>query len=79
MYVCININIYIYIPFLTGEVLETNNFMLAVDNRVLMCNIPNFILGLSALFSVYYILNIQYPVESASTLEFIQRYFTCAY
>ncbi|CAG5996432.1 unnamed protein product, partial [Menidia menidia] len=33
---------------------------------------PTFVTGLAALFSMYYIFNLQYQEEAACTLEFIQ-------
>ncbi|CAL8238261.1 unnamed protein product [Merluccius merluccius] len=36
---------------------------------------PTFMTGLAALFSLYYIFNLQYQEDAACTLEFIQRRF----
>ncbi|KAF4105642.1 hypothetical protein G5714_013304 [Onychostoma macrolepis] len=36
---------------------------------------PTFLTGLAALFSLYYIFNLQYQEEAASTQEFLQRRF----
>ena len=47
--------------------------MLAIDGIIVNNNIDGFIIGLSMLFSAYYIFNI-YPSEADATLEFIKRY-----
>ncbi|XP_072565115.1 uncharacterized protein [Paramormyrops kingsleyae] len=54
---------------------SSSRFMLAVDHKVVNDNIPTFISAICLLFASYYCLNIHYPVDLCSTLEFLQRCF----
>ncbi|XP_019909203.3 uncharacterized protein LOC105030828 isoform X2 [Esox lucius] len=57
-------------PPLTAE-----HFMVAVDQTIVNGTISNFTDALLMMFALYYCLNINYPVEMAATLEFLQRCF----
>ncbi|KAL6459489.1 hypothetical protein MHYP_G00329610 [Metynnis hypsauchen] len=46
----------------------SRQFMVCSDRKI-----PTFISALCLMFGSYYCLNIHYPVELASTLEFLQR------
>ncbi|XP_054867130.1 uncharacterized protein LOC118469919 [Amphiprion ocellaris] len=50
-------------------------FMLSVDRKVVNDLIPTFISAICLMFGSYYCLNIHYPMELGSTLEFLQRCF----
>jgi hypothetical protein len=52
--------------------ISATQFALLVDKRV-VGRYNNYLTALSMLFSIYYMLNIEYPVEASCTLEFIQR------
>lgn len=47
--------------------------MLAVDQQVQIDFIEDFLSGFAVLFAAFYVFNIEYPEESRSVLEFIQR------
>ncbi|XP_076875209.1 uncharacterized protein LOC143525314 isoform X2 [Brachyhypopomus gauderio] len=53
----------------------SRQFMVCVDRKIMNGQIPTFISALCLMFGSYYCLNIHYPVELASTLEFLQRCF----
>lgn len=56
------------------ERVSAGRWMISLDGHVLFEGLqPTFVSGLAALFSVYYIFNLQYQGEAACTLEFIQR------
>ncbi|XP_039626043.1 uncharacterized protein LOC120539725 [Polypterus senegalus] len=50
-------------------------FMLGIDRQITTKHIPTFISALCMMFCSFYCFNIHYPVELASTLEFLQRCF----
>ncbi|XDV22738.1 hypothetical protein PO909_027581 [Leuciscus waleckii] len=51
-------------------------WMISLEGRIICEGVqPTFLSGLAALFSLYYIFNLQYQEEAASTLEFLQRRF----
>ncbi|KAF4101576.1 uncharacterized protein LOC131524703 [Onychostoma macrolepis] len=50
-------------------------WMISLEGRIICGVQPTFLTGLAALFSLYYIFNLQYQEEAASTLEFLQRRF----
>ncbi|KAL7645497.1 UNVERIFIED_CONTAM: hypothetical protein RMT77_003883 [Armadillidium vulgare] len=50
-----------------------DRFMLAVDQQVQIDFIEDFLSGFAVLFAAFYVFNIEYPEESKSVLEFIQR------
>ncbi|XP_042227354.1 uncharacterized protein LOC121869853 [Homarus americanus] len=52
-----------------------NTFMLAIDGIIVNDHVSTFDSGLAMLSVAYYILNIKYPIETAATMEFIQRCF----
>lgn len=56
-----------------GEVLTSTQWMLSIEGRVVMGLQPNFLAGISALFSSYYNFNLVYQEHACYTLEFIQR------
>ncbi|KAL6465864.1 hypothetical protein MHYP_G00259970 [Metynnis hypsauchen] len=53
----------------------SRQFMVCSDRKIMNGQIPTFISALCLMFGSYYCLNIHYPVELASTLEFLQRCF----
>ncbi|XP_022077878.1 uncharacterized protein LOC110971785 [Acanthochromis polyacanthus] len=53
----------------------STRFMLSVDRKVVNDLIPTFISAICLMFGSYYCLNIHYPMELGSTLEFLQRCF----
>ncbi|XP_045111999.1 uncharacterized protein LOC123505044 [Portunus trituberculatus] len=55
--------------------LYASKYMLSIDGVIVNEDIATFAAGLAMLFASYYNLNIMYPAECASTLEFIQRCF----
>ncbi|XP_076829787.1 uncharacterized protein LOC143475749 isoform X2 [Brachyhypopomus gauderio] len=48
-------------------------FMVAVDQVVVMERISTFTSAMVSMFMMYYIMNIDYPAEVCTTLEFLQR------
>lgn len=55
--------------------LTASVYMVAVDQMIVNDHLLSFTKALYLTFSLYYILNISYPVELGATLEFLQRYF----
>ncbi|CAM1312336.1 Uncharacterised protein g5950 [Pycnogonum litorale] len=58
-------------------ILESERYMLAVDQKVVCEEISDFSSGLAMLFAAFYVFNIMYPEEAGTALEFIQRCFVC--
>ncbi|KAF6738297.1 hypothetical protein FQA47_016967, partial [Oryzias melastigma] len=54
---------------------SAGKFMLSLDRNLVEANITSFISALCMMFASYYNFNIHYPLELASTLEFLQRCF----
>ncbi|KAK9967219.1 hypothetical protein ABG768_001627 [Culter alburnus] len=50
-------------------------FMLSIDHKVVNDQITDFISAICLMLGSYYCLNIHYPLELGSTLEFLQRCF----
>lgn len=51
-------------------------WMISLEGRIICEGVqPTLLSGLAELFSLYYILNLQYQEEAESTLEFLQRCF----
>ncbi|KAI9537330.1 hypothetical protein NQZ68_026460 [Dissostichus eleginoides] len=60
----------------TGQVTTGRRWMITLEGRVIFEGItPTFLTGLTAVFAIYYVFNLQYQEEAACTLEFIQRRF----
>ncbi|XP_026067496.1 uncharacterized protein LOC113049397 isoform X3 [Carassius auratus] len=53
--------------------LTASVYMVAVDQMIVNYHLLSFTEALYLMFSLYYILNISYPVELGATLEFLQR------
>ncbi|XP_036938880.1 uncharacterized protein LOC119010651 isoform X2 [Acanthopagrus latus] len=53
--------------------LTTGEFMVAVDQMVVMERISTFTDAMASMFMMYYVMNIDYPAEVCATLEFLQR------
>ncbi|CAM4605085.1 unnamed protein product [Leuciscus chuanchicus] len=53
--------------------LTASVYMVAVDQTIINDHLLSFTEALYLMFSLYYILNISYPVELGATLEFLQR------
>ncbi|KAM9434070.1 uncharacterized protein Hap1MRO34_002798 [Clarias gariepinus] len=49
-------------------------FMLSIDHKVVNDQITDFISAICLMLGSYYCLNIHYPLELGSTLEFLQRF-----
>lgn len=63
--------------FVTGDsVLQAKTWMLTMEGRVIIQpqELMDFSSALAVLFGCYYVFNVQYQEEAASTLEFIQRF-----
>ncbi|XP_066963155.1 uncharacterized protein [Macrobrachium rosenbergii] len=56
-------------------VLQANQFMVAVDGRVINSDLTSLVAAMSMVFAAYYIFGIHYPSEASVTLEFMQRCF----
>lgn len=63
-----------YVYLCLGDVLTATNWMLSIESQVVVGPHQNFVAGLAAFFSCYYIFNLVYQEEASNTLEFIQRY-----
>lgn len=64
---------FMFMFFAGSSCYSSTRFMLAVDREVVNDNIPTFISAICLMFGSYYCLNIHYPVDLCSTLEFLQR------
>ncbi|CAL8361427.1 unnamed protein product [Arctogadus glacialis] len=53
----------------------SETFMLSIDRKVVNDHITSFTSAICLMFGSYYCLNIHYPVDLRSTLEFLQRCF----
>ncbi|XP_048019935.1 uncharacterized protein LOC125251074 [Megalobrama amblycephala] len=61
-----------------GEsILGAKKWMLSIDGRVVLQlnDRSDFTHALAVFFASYYVFNMEYPEEAATTLEFIQRFF----
>ncbi|XP_038568450.1 uncharacterized protein LOC119898317 [Micropterus salmoides] len=59
-----------------GEILRgADMWVMSMEGACVMGPHSNLLHGLAAVFAAYYVFNLQYPAEAASTLEFIQRAF----
>ncbi|XDV33478.1 hypothetical protein PO909_003877 [Leuciscus waleckii] len=61
-----------------GEsILGAKKWMLSIEGRVVLqlSDCSEFTSALAVLFASYYVFNMEYPEEAATTLEFIQRFF----
>lgn len=59
---------------ITGtSIMDARQWMLSVEGEVVMRG-TDFIIGLSVLFAIYYVLNMKYEPAVESSLEFMQRY-----
>ncbi|XP_067296101.1 uncharacterized protein [Pseudorasbora parva] len=58
-----------------GDMIKPTAWMLSIEGQVVMGPHTDVITGIASMFSSYYCFNLQYPEESACTLEFIQRCF----
>ena len=47
-----------------------------MDQTVAVRGIKSPLQAIEVMFAMYYVLNIAYPVEAGTTLEFVQRYVT---
>lgn len=60
--------------FAGNSLLTAKMFMVAVDQVVVSEQLPCFTNAVQMMFCSYYLHSIDYPVELAATLEFLQRY-----
>ncbi|KAK2915632.1 hypothetical protein Q8A67_000006 [Cirrhinus molitorella] len=58
------------------SVLHSKKWMLVIEGKYLFpeCDLPDVTSAFAVLFASYYVLNLEYQVEAATTLEFIQRF-----
>ncbi|XP_077363896.1 uncharacterized protein LOC144007849 isoform X1 [Festucalex cinctus] len=56
-----------------GEMMKPSGWFLSIEGLIVMG--PNPLFLHAALFSSYYVFNLEYPAPASSTLEFIQRCF----
>ncbi|XP_034552593.1 uncharacterized protein LOC117822073 [Notolabrus celidotus] len=62
------------ILLVAGDGVTIGRWMISIESHVICEGIqPSFITGLAAVFSTYYVFNLQYQDEAARTLEFVQR------
>ncbi|KAL1006771.1 hypothetical protein UPYG_G00076820 [Umbra pygmaea] len=64
------------IIMLGDSILESKKWMLSIEGKVLIQptdHQTDFTSALAVLFTAYYVFNIEYQVEAATTMEFIQR------
>lgn len=61
-----------------GEtILTANKWMLSIEGRVVIppaACLADFTTALAALFTCYYVFNLENQVEASTKLEFVQRY-----
>ncbi|XP_041824837.1 uncharacterized protein LOC121629269 [Melanotaenia boesemani] len=59
------------------SILGARKWMLSIEGGVVLklSETSNFTTALAVLFASYYVFNIEYPAEAATSLEFIQRFF----
>ena len=62
-----------YVYLCLGEVLTATQWMLSIKGQVVVPPHPNFVAGMAAFFSSFYIFNLVYQEQASCTLEFIQR------
>ncbi|KAL1007003.1 hypothetical protein UPYG_G00080540 [Umbra pygmaea] len=63
---------------LGDSILESKKWMLSIEGKVLIQptdHQTDFTSALAVLFTAYYVFNIEYQVEAATTMECIQRFF----
>ena len=60
--------------FTGNSPLTAKMFMVAVDQVIVNEKLPSFTKAFQMMFCSYYLQNIDYPVELAATMEFLQRY-----
>ncbi|KAM6945201.1 uncharacterized protein PEZ65_002855 [Lycodopsis pacificus] len=56
---------------------SAKRWMLSIEGRVVFTHsppVPDFATALAVLFASFYVFNIEYQVEAATTLEFVQRF-----
>ncbi|KAM9493880.1 uncharacterized protein Hap1MRO34_003928 isoform 1-T4 [Clarias gariepinus] len=59
-----------------GDEATIGGWMITIKNHVICEGVDqSFITGLAAVFSTYYVFNLQYQEEASRTLEFVQRHF----
>lgn len=68
-------NLKLFLHFSGDSVLQSKKWMLAIEGKVLFpaTDLPDMSSAIAVLFGCFYVLNIEYQVEAATTLEFIQR------
>ncbi|XP_051784743.1 uncharacterized protein LOC114641604 [Erpetoichthys calabaricus] len=57
------------------DMMKPKAWMLSIEGQVVMGPHHDFVNGIATIFASYYNLNLQYPDDASSTLEFIQRCF----
>ncbi|XP_061913676.1 uncharacterized protein LOC133656840 isoform X2 [Entelurus aequoreus] len=62
------------ILLVAGDKVTIKRWMISMEGDVICEGVqPSFISGLAALLATYYVFNLEYQVEGARTLEFVQR------
>lgn len=64
----------IILIFLGSSIFEAEFYMLACDGQIIIEHIEGSLNAISALFSIFFVLNLKYPDAVKVTLEFFQRY-----
>jgi hypothetical protein len=55
------------------SLLDAVDYAVSIERNIVFDGLT-FTAALNLLFSAFYVLNIEYPVEAKATMEFIQRY-----
>lgn len=59
--------------FIGDEPRTNSQWMISIEGHMVFQGIQPTVSGLTALFAIFYIFNLQYPDAASQTLEFIQR------
>uniref|UniRef100_A0A8D0CSK2 Uncharacterized protein n=1 Tax=Sander lucioperca TaxID=283035 RepID=A0A8D0CSK2_SANLU len=60
---------------LGDTILGATRWMLSIEGRVILRSDADFPAALAVFFGSFYVFNIEYPEEAATSLEFVQRFF----
>ena len=59
--------------YLGNNLIQTTQYKLSIDSELVTDDAYSFRKGLEMLYTSYYVFNLQYNVEIAATMEFLQR------
>ena len=68
---------FLLLSCLGASLLTAVNYALTIECKVVFDRL-NFTSVFSLFFAAFFVMNIEYPFEAASTMEFIQRYLYVA-